>query len=60
MPAIHAVLPDAQIIDRRSMNLQADAAARQAVEVTGRRRLLVPGTRLGMTDQMERRGTRSA
>jgi nicotinamidase-related amidase len=43
MPAVHAVLPQAEIIDRRSMNLWEDEAARSAVVATGRRRLLVSG-----------------
>lgn len=43
MPAVHAILPQAEIFDRRSMNLWEDEAARSAVEATGRRRLLVSG-----------------
>jgi nicotinamidase-related amidase len=43
MPAIHAVLPDVPVIDRRSMNLWEDETARAAVVQTGRRRLLVSG-----------------
>jgi nicotinamidase-related amidase len=43
MPAIHAVLPNAQVIERRNMNLWEDEAARAAVVKTGRRRLLVSG-----------------
>ena len=43
MPAIQTVLPDIASIDRRSMNLWEDDAARQAVIQTGRRRLLVSG-----------------
>ena len=41
MPAIHAVLPNVQVIERRNMNLWEDEAARAAVVKTGRRRLLV-------------------
>lgn len=43
MPAIQSVIPDVQAIDRRSMNVWEDDAARQAVVETGRRRLLVSG-----------------
>jgi nicotinamidase-related amidase len=43
MPAIHAVLPNVQVIERRNMNLWEDEAARAAVVKTGRRRLLVSG-----------------
>src|SRR5271170_3597262 len=43
MPAIHSVLPDVQVIERRNMNLWEDDAARGAVVKTGRRRLLVSG-----------------
>jgi len=43
MPAIQAVLPEVQAIDRRGMNVWEDNAAREAVIATGRRRLLVSG-----------------
>jgi nicotinamidase-related amidase len=43
MPAIHAVLPDVAVIDRRSMNLWEDEVVRTTVEQAGRRRLLVSG-----------------
>lgn len=43
MPAVRAILPEAEILDRRSMNLWEDPAAREAVEATGRRKLLVSG-----------------
>src|SRR5271170_7756219 len=36
MPAIHAVLPDVQVIDRHNMNLWEDDAALSAVTKTGR------------------------
>jgi nicotinamidase-related amidase len=43
MPAIHAVVPNVQVIERRNMNLWEDEAARAAVVKTARRRLLVSG-----------------
>jgi len=43
MPAIHAVLPDVQVIDRHNMNLWEDDAALSAVTKTGRKKLLVAG-----------------
>jgi nicotinamidase-related amidase len=43
MPALRSVLPDVVTLDRRSMNLWEDDAARKAVVDTGRRRLLVSG-----------------
>lgn len=43
MPAIHAVLPNVAVIERRNMNLWEDDAARSAVTATGRRRLLISG-----------------
>jgi nicotinamidase-related amidase len=43
MPAIHAVLPDVKVIERRNMNLWEDEAVRTAVVGTGRRRLLISG-----------------
>jgi nicotinamidase-related amidase len=43
MPAIHAVLPDVAVIDRRNMNLWEDETARSTVVRSGRRRLLVSG-----------------
>jgi nicotinamidase-related amidase len=43
MPAIQKVIPDVQAIDRKSMNVWEDGAARAAVEATGRKRLLVSG-----------------
>jgi nicotinamidase-related amidase len=43
MPAIQKVVPDVQAIDRKSMNVWEDEAARTAVEATGRTRLLVSG-----------------
>ncbi|QUS38051.1 hydrolase [Tardiphaga alba] len=43
MPAIAQYLPDVHPIDRRSMNVWEDDAARTAIERTGRRRLIVSG-----------------
>jgi nicotinamidase-related amidase len=43
MPAIAKVLPSVPPIERRSMNVWEDDAARAAVVATGRRRLLVAG-----------------
>src|SRR5262249_20853469 len=43
MPAVHAVLPDVSVIDRRSMNVWEDDAARTAVKQADRRTLLVSG-----------------
>jgi nicotinamidase-related amidase len=43
MPAIQKVVPDVQAIDRKSMNVWEDEAARAAVEATGRKRFLVSG-----------------
>ena len=43
MPAIQKVIPDVQAIDRKSMNVWEDGAARAAVKATGRKRLLVSG-----------------
>jgi nicotinamidase-related amidase len=43
MPAVHAVLPDVSVIDRRSMNVWEDDAAHAAVKQAERRRLLVSG-----------------
>ncbi|MDK1491878.1 isochorismatase family protein [Sinorhizobium sp. 7-81] len=43
MPAIQKVIPDVPVIDRRNMNVWEHEPARQAVEGTGRRRLLVSG-----------------
>jgi len=43
MPAVQAAIPGIVSIDRRNMNLWEDESARQAVEKTGRRRLLVSG-----------------
>ena len=43
MPAVHAVLPDVSVIDRRSMNVWEDDAARTAVKRAERRTLLVSG-----------------
>jgi nicotinamidase-related amidase len=43
MPAVHAVLPDVPVIERRNMNVWEDEAARTAVVNSGRRRLLVSG-----------------
>jgi nicotinamidase-related amidase len=43
MPAIHSVIPNVPVIERRNMNLWEDDAARGAVAKTGRRRLLVSG-----------------
>ena len=43
MPAIGAYLPEIKPIDRRSMNMWEDDAARSAVEKTSRRRLIVSG-----------------
>lgn len=43
MPPLRAVLPDVAPIERRSMNLWEDAAARNAVVATGRKTLVVAG-----------------
>jgi len=43
MPALQAALPDVVAIERRSMNVWEDEAARSAIQATGRRRLLVSG-----------------
>lgn len=43
MPAIHSVIPNVPVIERRNMNLWEDDTARGAVAKTGRRRLLVSG-----------------
>lgn len=43
MPALRAVLPDVTPIERRSMNLWEDAAAKAAVVATGKRVLIVAG-----------------
>ena len=43
MPAIAKMLPSVEPIERRSMNVWEDEAARAAVVATGRRRLLVAG-----------------
>ena len=44
MAALRSVLPpDTPVVDRRSMNAWEDAAAREAVVKTGRRRILVAG-----------------
>ena len=43
MPAIQAVLPGIQSIERRNMNIWEDEAVRSAVLKTQRRRLLVSG-----------------
>jgi nicotinamidase-related amidase len=43
MPAVQAALPGVTAIDRRSMNVWEDEAARNAVVATGRERLLVSG-----------------
>jgi nicotinamidase-related amidase len=43
MPAVHAALPDVPIIERRSMNVWEDDAARAAVVNTGRPRLIMSG-----------------
>jgi nicotinamidase-related amidase len=43
MPAVHGALPDVPIIERRSMNVWEDEAARAAVVGTGRPRLLISG-----------------
>jgi nicotinamidase-related amidase len=43
MPAIQKIIPDVQAIDRKSMNVWEDEAARAAVKATGRNRLLVSG-----------------
>ena len=42
-PALQAVLPGVAVLERRSMNLWEDEAARAAVRATGRHRLLVSG-----------------
>jgi nicotinamidase-related amidase len=43
MPAVHAALPDVAIIERRSMNVWEDDAARAAIKQSERRTLLVSG-----------------
>lgn len=43
MPAVHAVLPDVSVIDRRSMNVWEDDAPHTAVKQAERRKLLVSG-----------------
>ena len=43
MPALQAALPGVVAIERRSMNVWEDEAARSAIQATGRRRLLVSG-----------------
>lgn len=43
MPAIHAVIPHVQPVERRNMNVWEDAAAKDAVVATGRKRLLISG-----------------
>jgi nicotinamidase-related amidase len=43
MPAVHAVLPDVPVIERRSMNVWEDDTARAAVVAAGRPRLLISG-----------------
>jgi nicotinamidase-related amidase len=43
MPLIHAALPDVPIIERHSMNVWEDDAARDAVVKCGRSRLLISG-----------------
>ncbi|KLK90329.1 hydrolase [Microvirga vignae] len=43
MPAIQKVIPDVHAIDRKSMNVWEDEAARAVVESFGRKRLLVSG-----------------
>lgn len=43
MPAVHAALPDVEVLDRRNMNAWEDAAVRAAVLATGRRKLVVSG-----------------
>ena len=43
MPAVHAVLPDVAIIERRNMNVWEDDTARSAVKQAGRRTLIVSG-----------------
>lgn len=43
LPALRALLPDHAVIDRRSMNVWEDDAARAAIEATGRRKLLFSG-----------------
>jgi nicotinamidase-related amidase len=43
MPAIQEVLPDVKTIERRNMNVWEDAAAKDAVVGTGRKRLLISG-----------------
>jgi nicotinamidase-related amidase len=43
MPALQSILPNVTPIERRSMNIWEDEAARAAIQATGRRRLLVSG-----------------
>jgi nicotinamidase-related amidase len=43
MPALQSVLPKVTPIERRSMNIWEDEAARAAIQATGRSRLLVSG-----------------
>jgi nicotinamidase-related amidase len=43
MPALQAALPGVASVERRSMNVWEDDAARAAIQATGRKRLLVSG-----------------
>jgi nicotinamidase-related amidase len=43
MPPIRAVMPEAEVIERRNMNIWEDDGARAAIERTGRKRLVVSG-----------------
>ena len=43
MPALQSAMPDVVAIERRSMNVWEDEAARTAIKNTGRRRLIVSG-----------------
>jgi nicotinamidase-related amidase len=43
LPAVHNVIPHVTPIERRSMNVWEDTAARAAVLATGRKRLIVAG-----------------
>ncbi|WP_255367412.1 hydrolase [Dyella sp. OK004] len=43
MPGIQAAIPDVAAIERRNMNVWEDTAAREAIQATGRKRLIVSG-----------------
>jgi nicotinamidase-related amidase len=43
MPVVQAAVPDVKTIERRNMNVWEDDNVRAAIEVTGRKRLLISG-----------------